>query len=244
MKKFVYILILLTIIYSCGKESKCIKSTGANTTEYRQLDGNINSIKIENNINLTLKQDTFLSATVSAGNNLLKHIITEVKGNKLEIKNENKCNFLRSLKKKVNITLTLPNLNTLEYEGSGYINCIDTLVFSNLNIITHDGSGTVDITIKSDNFNIYEHTGPADFIIKGKVNNLYAYTGGNGWFSLSNLKANHAHINTNGTGDVHVKATNSLLAEIYSIGNIDYYGNPQKVNLSVRSGSGQLRKKE
>jgi len=87
-----------------------------------------------------------------------------------------------------------------------------------------------------------QHTGPSDVTLSGTAKNVYLYAGETGWFYCGNLIAENVHANNGGSGDIILNATNSLLVELTSIGNIDYYGNPA-VTVSVHSGKGKIRKK-
>ena len=245
MIKNYYILLIAfaaAILLSCGKESSCIKSTGKIASEIRSISAIITKIKIEDNINLILTQSTEATLSVEAGENLLPRINTGINGNVLEISNGNKCNFLRSYKKPINVYLSLPNLTEIAYEGKGTVSSVGDLSFPKLMVETRNGTGNIKLNLSSDEVRLISHAGSTEFNVTGTTNNLFVFSGASTWCYLSSLSANIVHVNNAGVGDISVNANNTLLIELSSLGNIIYSGNPV-VTVSVNTGSGQLVKK-
>ncbi len=227
---------------SCGKESSCFKSTGKIIKEERSITSGVTEISIEDNIDLLITQSSNISLVVEGGENLLPYINTDISGSQLTISSDNKCSFFRDYSVPLTVYLSLPNLTKIAYTGKGNISSANGLNFPDFTLETTHGTGSINLTMNSDKVAIYQHTGPADFTIKGTTNYLYLYSGGNGWFYLDKLEAEDVHTNNRGSGDMIVKANKSLLVELTSLGNIEYYGNPD-VTVSVHSGSGKLIKK-
>ena len=236
------IIVFATLVLSCGKESSCLKSSGNIKTELRALTTPITKIKIADNINLILTQSNQNELKVEAGDNLLPYINTGVNGETLEISNGNKCNFLRSYDKPVNVYLSVPNLIEIAYEGKGNISNTGILNFPKLTIESRSGTGDIELNIVSDQVRLLSHAGATKFTLTGSANNLFVYSGASTWCYLSALSANIVHVNNAGAGDVMVNSNTSLLVELTSLGSIIYSGNPT-VTVGVHSGSGQLIKK-
>ena len=241
-KRYLFLLLVATVGFSCGKESSCFKSTGNNTTELRNISNEVTVITLEDKINLVLTQGNVASLTVEGGKNMLPYINTDLNGNELKISSDNKCNFLRDYGKSITVYLSLPSITKVNYTGQGVISSTNTLVVSDFEYESRNGTGSVNLNVIANNISITQHNGPADVTISGSANNLYTYSGENGWLYLNSLRANSVHVNNSGTGDIIVHAVNSLLVELTSIGNIDYYGNPS-VTVSMHTGGGQIRKK-
>lgn len=227
---------------SCDKESKCVKSSGDNTIENRSVSSSFDVVELNNKINLIIKQDSIFSLKVEAGANLLPLITTEVSGNQLTIKSDNKCSFLRSYNKAINVYLSTPNLTKINYKGQGDILSSNTLTFPNVEIEANKATGSIHLGLHCNSLKILQHTGPADFTFVGESENTYLYSNGNGWFHFENFSSNHVHVNAAGTGDMLVQANNSLLVELSAIGNVYYYGNPT-VTIASHSGSGEIKKR-
>lgn len=230
------------ILFSCGKESSCFKGTGKIITDQRAITDAVVTIKSEDNIDIVITQSTDASLIVEAGENLLPYLNTTISGTELSISSDNKCSMFRDYDIPITVHLSLPNITKLSYTGQGIVSCTNTLNFPDFKIETEKGTGSINLQLNSNNVSIVQHTGPVDITLSGTTNTLYTYLGGNGWIFLNNLVANDVHTSNAGTGDLIVRATNTLLIELSSIGNIDYYGDPI-VTISNNSGSGVLRKK-
>jgi len=234
--------LLLLLLFSCGKDSSCIKNAGKLVSETRPITSEINHIVLKDNIDLVLTQDSFASLRIEAGSNLLPYVRARQKGNTLELKNDNKCNFLRSYKNEIIVYLALPNIKSIDYTGHGNISSSGVLTLSELTFDTKNGTGSVNLQLDVAKLDIFLHTGPTDFKLTGKAENIYLYSGGIGWIYCDELIGKKVHTNNAGTGDIILTATETLLIELTSIGNIDYYGTPT-VTVSTNSGKGKIRKK-
>ena len=230
------------LLYSCGKESSCFKGTGKITEEQRSISAEITHIITDNNIDIVITQSNEASLIVEGGENLLPYINTDVSGTELNISSDNKCGVFRDYSIPITVYLSIPNLTEIDYTGQGVITSTNTLNFPDFKFETSTGTGSINLALNANNISIIQHTGPADITLTGTTNNLYTFSGENGWQFYNDLIAANVHVNHGGTGDIVVNVTNSLLIELTSIGNIDYYGNPS-VTVSKHSGSGQLRKK-
>jgi len=160
----------------------------------------------------------------------------------LVIKSDNKCSFLRSYSKPINVYLTTPNLKRINYKGNGNISSTNVLSFADFSIDSDGGTGSVNLALISEKLNIQQHNGPADFTLIGFTKELYVYSLGTGWFFLDNLNANSAHVSCNGLGDITVNVLNTLRIDLRYIGNVNYYGNPI-LDVTEHSGSGKIVKK-
>lgn len=230
------------VLFSCGKESSCFKSTGKVITEQRNISNDVITIKTEDNIDIVITQSTEASLIVEGGENILPYVNTEVSGTELTISSDNKCSLFRDYSIPITVYLSIPNITKIDYTGQGIITNVNTLNFPDFRFETSKGTGSVELNLNSNNIAVLQHTGPSDVTLTGVANTLYAYSGETGWQYLNNLKVNNVHVNNSGVGDIIVRANNSLLIELTSIGNIDYYGNPV-VTISKHTGSGKLRKK-
>lgn len=236
------IVLAMMILFSCGKESSCFKGSGTNITEQRAVNNEITEIIIEDNIDLVLTQGAESSLMIEGGENLLPYINTDISGNSLKLTSDNKCGFFRDYNKPLTAYLTLPNLTNLNINGQSNISSNGELTYSSLELDLRKATGTITLNIDANDVAVRQHTGPADVYLTGSTNTLYAYSGGGGWLHLDQLKSNYTHVNHDGGGDISVIADSTLLVELTSIGNINYYGNPV-VTISVNSGSGKLIKK-
>lgn len=243
MKRSYYLIIitLTFVLLSCSKEKSCdcLNSTGDIVTEERSVMP-FNQIKIEDKINLFLKQDTFYSIKVEAGENLLSEIITEVNDSILEIRNDNKCNWVRSFKPEINVYATFTDIwHLMYYKCSGNVIMQDTVNVDFFQLDDFDGTGSLNFLLHTKTSWLNIHTGPADLNVKGVSDLNYLYVCGNGPSDLRDFKTNLAYITCKSTADNYVWVRDEMEVWIDYIGNVYYTGNPDKIKYNY-TGSGRL----
>jgi hypothetical protein len=170
----------------------------------------------------------------------LKEIVTELSGDKLIIKHENwKFNF----DNKVNVYITLPNLNGLGVSGSGKAEIIDAVKNADNLSLSVSGSGKLMTTgLEVDNLNC-GISGSGDIIIgsEGTADRADISISGSGSYTGESFEIDHLDISVSGSGSCLCKVGDSLNARISGSGNVTYIGNP-KIDAKV-SGSGHVRSK-
>jgi len=227
-------LILLVICLSCKKDHRldCFKSTGKQTTENRDLPL-FNSIEIYDNINLIVIQDTVCYAEIEAGENIISGITTRESNNNLILRNENKCNWIRSYRKAVNVTLHLTKLIEMEILGSGYVKFENQIKGDSLKINIRRVAPEVSLNFKGKYLECALHVSTATVSITGECDKQYLYLTGNGLINSSDMRTAHTFINNSSSGDCQVWAEEILEASIHTIGNVYYKGNPKKIVTSI-----------
>lgn len=241
MRKTFYIILTFLVFISCSKEKRCdcLKSTGDIITEERSV-APFSQIKIEDKINLFLKQDSFNSVRVEAGENLLSDIITEVNGSVLEIRNNNRCNWVRSYKPTINVYVTFTDIwHFIYYKGAGTVITEDTVFTDYFQLDDFEGTGNINFLLHTDISWFNLHTGPADLTVKGVSDVCYLYSAGNGPSDLKYFKTNLAYITSKSTADSYVWVKGEMDVWIDYIGNVYYTGNPTKITYNY-TGSGRL----
>lgn len=225
---------------SCHKENRwdCVKSTGTIIKQTRTIP-EIHTIDIDNKLNVFITQDTVNSLVVEAGKNIIDNIETSVIGDRLLIKNNNKCNFMRSYKAPITIYVSIKNLTTINYLGGGTVKSTNTLICDTLTINCSNGSDTVKLDVNANTVQAFMHTGVADIIISGKCNRAFAYSRGQGFIRLQNLESSYVYCNSSGTGDFYVWADNEMEILLQYVGNVYYKGNP-KITIDTHTGKGNL----
>jgi hypothetical protein len=226
---------------SCEKENMgdCFKSTGKLTVENRTLPA-FQKVNLDDRINMTYVFSQEYKVVISAGENLMDEIKTEVKNGELIIRNENRCNWVRSYKKEVNLTLYAPDINAFDFAGSGKVTFQDTLKTASFRLNLFDASGSFDLLFAGNYIELKSHTGPGDITARGSCRELIAYLNGNGQLNASGLSGDSGLIINQNTGDIQVNLNHQFKAEIRGAGNIYYLGNPE-IRLD-KTASGKLIK--
>lgn len=236
------LLLLVIVISACEKEHRtdCFMNEGAESAEERNI-GEFLKIKIEGNLDVILVQDTLYKIKIEGGSNLLPGVITEVRENTLHIKNGNKCNWVRSFKKRIKVYVNFKKINQVENIGPGKIESLNQITCDTLGFDIRSAGGEVNVDIKSLNFYFALHASSSNVKVRGTSDYNYFYCTGTGWIDGSNFINRHSFVNNSGTGTVTVNCHEILEASIHSFGNIRYYGTPAKVYTNITS-TGKLIK--
>lgn len=232
-------LFMVLLFTGCQKENMgdCFKSTGSVTTEMRSLP-TFKYLEVEDNVNVQILFGDDFQAEIEAGKNLLSLIETEVRDETLFIRNNNKCNWVRSYKVPVKVTLYCGQLESIIARGYGEIETLDTVRTDEFLVEQWLASGIVKLRLNTPSVFLKSNTGPADFECSGTVDYLYAYNSSQGIFKLAEIQARKALIWNTGVGDIHVNVSDSLEMLIDRIGDIYFTGNPDYVEATI-TGSGE-----
>lgn len=235
-------LIFVFIFSSCKKENRCdcLKSTGSETTEIRNLSG-FKKINLSNNVDLVITPGRPFACKVMAGSNLLDLVTTEVDGETLIIKNKNKCNWVRSFKNRFLVEISMPHLEYIYYSGSGSISTTDTIREPVFSLDGWTCSGSVNLLLDCGTTWLSLHTGTADLKASGSSGVSYVYSAAMGPVDVKNLFTGFTYIANRGTNECFVNVSKELGATITLQGNIYYTGNPYHIEQEI-SGTGHLIK--
>ena len=239
-KKFLLLIFISFVLTTCKKDHllDCFKSAGNITTENRSVNSFVN-INLTDNIDLVIHPDTSNYIKVTAGDNLINGIITELSGNTLYIRNENRCNWMRSFKNIYTVEVGIDKPATIYYDGAGDINCVDTIRSEEFTFDCFGGSGSINFIFNSNKIHLNNHIGRSDIHAYGFSKESYIYINDVGTFDAGNLETDYTYIRNSSTGDCHLKVKNELGFEIKYTGNIYYTGDPI-IFSQLYSGSGKL----
>ncbi|MBX7183150.1 MAG: DUF2807 domain-containing protein [Bacteroidia bacterium] len=233
LKSFIYASIwclLILGISSCKDTVEdCFKSTGSIAREERFVS-DFDSIRLEDNVNIILIQDTLNKVIIEAGENLIPKIRSTVENRALILKNENHCNWVRKLNVPVNAYVHFKDISALNNLGVADITNQDTINIKGHAIdIRILGSGDIRL---NGNFDwIYGRVlvSIGNLYLSGKSGGLELYCDGTSLVRAENLETQFASVETYLPGDVYVNAKEQLSAKIYWEGNVYYRNNPQIV---------------
>ena len=172
--------------------------------------------------------------------NLLEHIITEVKDGKLVIKVEKGMNLKpSSWKEGIHVTVPIESINAVSLSGSGDIVGKKTIQTGRFKTSM---SGSGDITLDVDASSIdASMSGSGDINLSGSTTDFDVTISGSGDIKAYELVADNVDATVSGSADIKVTAKESLKARVSGSGDIHYKGNPGKVDTKT-SGSGDITK--
>lgn len=197
-----------------GKNS--IHGSGVSKTETRTIT-DFKKVEVNGSCDVSLSVGGETSLSLTADDNLLEYVVTEVRDGKLVVEMKSGS---YSPQVHMKVTATTPGLDA---------------------VVIH-GSSDVDVKgLSGDRFAL-EVDGSGDAKASGKVGSVVAKVNGSGDLNLSDVEAREATVEISGSGDVDVWATESLAVSVAGSGDVTYKGDPQKVTKSV-AGSGSVRKR-
>lgn len=246
-KLFNYMRIILTIFsvmilfQSCDKDhsNNCLSSTGDIIFETRNLES-FTYLSLHDKFNLYLITDSVNFLKIEAGENIIDGITSDISNDTLTIRNTNRCNWLRSYKKPINLYVSSYTLRRLFIYGYSNIETVNT--FKANYIVVEAASPiskvTLDLDVRTCYFSAEYTTG--DFILTGTTDSLRIFNFGTGYVFAQGLESRRCWVLNNSTGDIHVKTSDRLHVEIHRSGNIYYYQEPNEINIIEISSTGQL----
>ncbi len=228
------IIFLVLITIACSKENRfdCFKSTGKKITIERSLM-DFQSVVIYGNIDLSIRFADTYKIRLEGGENLLPLIKTEVQDTMLEIRNDNKCNWVRKLDERIYAELTVPDIDYLIARGSGDIKFLDTLTSDYFNLEVVDGSGYIKLLLNTKTSWIELLTGVADVEAIGKSGVNYVYVGGVGRVDARELDTYYSFVRNDNVNNIYIRVSKHLTATINYIGNTYYYGDPEETRFFI-----------
>lgn len=201
-----------------------------NVSEFSELNLAISA-------NVFIKQGNSQKVEIHASDNLLSKIETEVKGNALHIK-WNEKNVRHS--EKINIYITMEKVNALRIAGSGDISAKDLINTTNLELKI-SGSGNINLEdVKAESLSA-KISGSADIEVKGgsTLNDAELSISGSGNIKTEDLPVNDVSVAISGSGDCRVYAKEKLKAKVAGSGDV-YYKGKATVDIKV-AGSGSVK---
>jgi hypothetical protein len=243
MKNYwIYILLISITVFSCKKaeDRSCLKFAGDESTKIITL-GDTDSLYLFDNIEYTIVPDTIDFIELKGGENLLNHIECMYYNDKLEVRNKNKCNFLRSYKKKVKAFIHVQEIRYIHFEGTESLISQDTLKSGELRLLIRDGAGPVELTVENGYMSAVVSHGWGDFTLHGNTSFAFLNCSTNSFCNTSDLKVESdlkVYSNTAGNMTVNANGTN-LHASIKRDGNILYTGVPNSIEV-VNTGEGEV----
>ena len=204
--------------------------------ETRQVS-DFNRIDVYNNPEVIITQDSVNSISVEAGEHIISGVTTEINNGILTIRNENKCNWMRSYSKTMAVYVHVKKLDFIHHHGSSTISSTNQLqnVTFDFNIWN---SGDINLSVHADSVYSRQHLTVGDITLTGESNYLYIFNKCNGFTYEKDLFAQNSFVVQRGTGDCQVTISQNLIVEIYDSGNVYYSGNPQVS--STITGAGTL----
>lgn len=243
MKSYLYIILIVCIFVSCKKatDRQCLKSTGDEETMLILLNEDFDTLDLYDGIVYNLVQDTINELEISGGKNLIPFVSSNISNNKLIIRNENNCNFLRSLNKKIRVNIHYKDLSYINFKGSESLESSNVINTNSLRIRIRDNAGSVNLNVSVGYLETSIVTGYGDYNLSGSAQTAYLNCNSNGFCDARALTTSqNLIVRSNTQGNMYINAGQvNLEATILQAGNIKYTGTPITKDVNI-SGEGQL----
>lgn len=235
-------LVLILAAFSCKKaeDRSCFKSTGADSEFKIVTESPIDSLYLNDNFTYLLVPDEEEYVLIQGGEHVIPFVsITQTTG-RIDVSNDNKCNFLRSFKKKITVEIHLKQLRYLEYKGGGSVTATDTLDAPYFRLKIVDGGGPVDLTLSSSYIEGVITAGYGDFTLRGETNSAFFLCQTNSFCNTNELVVSgDLSVYSNTGADMYVNAEGSnFTARIGRKGNIYYSGTPNQITTELNGEGG------
>lgn len=192
-----------------------ITGSGKLVTEKR-VATDFHGVEAGGAIELTVTAQQDYSVEVEADDNIIGHVITEVRGGILHI--ETDVNSINNAT--IHVTISLPQLDYLDISGA---------------------ARAMASKIKADKLTL-EVSGASKLTAEGTSKQLHGDISGASTLSAENLTAERVEIETSGASRSHVNATESLTADASGASTIYYSGEPKNREVGT-SGASSIKRR-
>lgn len=212
----------------------CVMPAGPVVSEERDIDA-VTTVVFDAAGDVTITEGE-PSLVIHARQGTMARLTSEVSGDTLTLGATE--GFLNWALGEVRYELTLPDLETLELNGSGDVE--SAVSTDGTLVIEISGSGDIELAgIDAERVEaIISGSGGID--LAGTTTELLVKLGGSGDIDAGDLSAQEATVEIGGSGDVSVAARDNLLVRISGSGTVEYSGDP--VIDDEISGSGEVRR--
>jgi hypothetical protein len=241
MKTFRILSLLLPLAASIVLSSCFINITGSGIsgngnviTQPRTVSGSFSQVTNTTSADVEIVCKQTPGVEITADENIIQYIRTEVIGSTLRIYTEPNTSFfnVRRLQVRVNAEM----INRIENTGSGDISALNIETTRLSTLMTGSGDVRTDARTTTTEVNV---SGSGDYRGTGTAQTVTLQTTGSGSIDTRSIAAQQATATTTGSGDIRVFASQRLDATVSGSGDIVYYGNPATINRN-RSGSGSI----
>lgn len=225
MKKITLISIVLVALISLSACSfTVINGSGHVITEERTVSG-IHGVDLSAYGELNITQGNTESFSIQGDDNIVPHIISEVRNGILFIQFDDKWGSWYRSSETIQFNLTVKNIDTITFSGAGSIK--STGLNANTLAISLTGAGDVEISNLQVNTVDVHLSGAGNVHLTGKAVTQKLSLSGVGNYNTEDMKSQIASISLTGAGNATIWVTDSLDVHVSGAGSVSYYGQPQ-----------------
>ncbi|PCJ97468.1 MAG: hypothetical protein COA50_05240 [Flavobacteriaceae bacterium] len=236
-QKFLVFVLTGILMASCNSEtaSDCFQNAGKIIRE-EVMVSNFTKITVFENVGLVLKQGSEQKVEIETGEFLRNEVIATVEGDRLILRNENDCNYVRNYGL-TKIYITAPNITEIRSSTGLTIESDGVLSYAALSLLsesfndpeaqTTDGHFNLEVNATSVSIT---SNGIAYFQLKGATDNFSInLAAGDSRIEAEELIANNITVSHRGSNDVLINPQVSLNGIIRGTGDVISFNRPTEV---------------
>jgi hypothetical protein len=233
---FVALFLFSSCIYLGGKR---VKGNGNIITETRSVSS-FDEVEVHGALDVYVSSGETSPVRIEGDENLMKYIVVDQDGDRLEIRTKSGYNLRPSRKMKIHVTS--PRFVKLSVSGACNI-------IGENKIVTPDDlelhvSGAGDIRAEADAPKISASiSGSGNVDLRGNTRDFDLDLSGAGKARCYDLMAENTRVSISGAGSAEVYASVELKANVSGAGSVRYKGNASKVDQQI-SGAGSVKKSD
>jgi hypothetical protein len=234
-----FLLVLSLLLISCNGDNvpDCFQNAGEMVR--RPVDvSEFSTITVFENLNVVLKQGDEQRVEVETGEYLFNDVSAVVEDNRLVLRNENSCNYVRDYGF-TTVYITSPNITEIRSSTGLLISSDGVLNYPSLTLLaesysnpeTETTDGSFDLNLNSTTIRITVN-GIAYFKLQGNTDNFNVnVAAGDSRIEAGELVSENVTVNHRGSNDVFVNPQQRLGGVIRGTGNIISVNTPPEVDV-------------
>ncbi|MGF1663133.1 MAG: head GIN domain-containing protein [Kineosporiaceae bacterium] len=224
------VVLAVVVVSACGAVGS-VQGSGVVKSEEREVEG-FAGIRLTGIGDVRVRQTGTESVTVSAEDNILPLLDTDVRSGVLEIGLRDDAGVRTT--EPVRIAVTVDSLDLVETTGSGTI-VVEGLEAEDLAAVS-SGSGDVGVEDLTADDVTATTTGSGDITLAGSAARQSAQSSGSGDVLACDLDSDEAEVDTSGSGDVELSVSERLTMTVSGSGSVRYVGEPDVSEDTTGSG--------
>lgn len=232
-----FTLVFLTLVSLSGCEifMDQIVGSGNRITEERQVKS-FDAIEAGSSFDVIIEKGDIPGVLIEADDNLMRHIITEVRGKTLKISSEARFR----LAGKIKVFITYDKLEQVKLSGAAELQCDDIIKADDFEI-TLSGASKASIQLHADDLEV-KLSGASKLYLSGVSDEIAARLSGASRLFADQLETEEGSYRLSGSSKAEVWVVQSIDARASGAAKLVYVGNPRQIN-SNTSGAASISKK-
>jgi len=232
MKLNTILIFSILSMFSCSKSQRddCLTSLGETVSKQVGVLP-FQRVYVEDRLQLFLVQDSSRHGLLEleGPKNLIAQVTSEVVDGRIELRNTNTCNFVRSFDYELIATLYVDEIVELTVESIAEVTSTDTLFIDNLSIF-HNALSSIELVLGGNELFI-ESNNSASTILHGKLQTMKGSIEEISDLRAFDLECSEVLLDSHTPLDCEISASTGIFVNLYNTGNIIYSSEPSSYKI-------------